>query len=113
LFLVDYGFDPAEDNADLLANLQNAAFGAGLYSTEFQLKDININAPVVGRDPITGKIFLRVRLQKSTKLEETDWAKMALGSEDVSTTGGDIKITIPDLEDDIYFLRIFADEDFQ
>jgi len=49
----------------------------------------------------------------STKLEETDWAKMALGSEDVSTTGGDIKITIPDLEDDIYFLRIFADEDFQ
>ena len=113
VILADYGFDPTTDSSDLLENLQAAAFGAGLYSTEFQLKDININAPVVGRDPETGKIFLRVRIQQSSTLQDTDWAQMALGSEDVSTTGGDIKVTIPDLDDDIYFLRIFTDEEFQ
>jgi hypothetical protein len=113
LFLVDYGFDPTEDNADLLANLQNAAFGAGLYSTEFQLKDINLEVPVIGRDPVTGKIFLRLRIQESSVLQETDWAQMALGSEDVSTTGGDIKVTLPDQEEDVYFLRIFTDEEFK
>jgi hypothetical protein len=113
VLLVEYGFDPALDNADLLANLQNAAFGAGLYSTEFQLKDINLNAPVIGRDPATGKIFLRIRLQQSSTLEATDWAQLPVGSADLSTTGGDIKVTIPDLEDDIYFLRIFTNEDFQ
>ena len=113
LILTDYGFDPDQDDADLLTNLQAAAFGAGLYSTEFQLKDLNLLAPVVGRDPDTGDIFLRLRIQTSSKLQETDWAQLALGSEDVSTTGGDIKITIPDLEDDIYFLRVFTDQDFE
>ena len=113
LFLVDYGCDPDQDNSDLLTNLQAAAFGAGFYSTEFQLKDLNLLGPVVGRDPDTGEIFLRLRIQKSSKLQDADWAQLALGSDDVSTTGGDIKITIPDLEDDIYFLRIFTDQDFE
>ena len=68
---------------------------------------------MVGRDPVTGKIVLHIRIQQSSNLEETDWAQMALVSDDVSTTAGDIKVTVPDLEDDIYFLRIFTDEDFQ
>lgn len=113
VLMVNYGFDPAEDNADLLANLQEAAFGAGLYSTEVQLKDMNLNRPIIGRDPATGKIFLQIRVQQSTSLEETDWAQLPLGSEDVSTTGGDIKVTLPDPEADVYFFRIFTDEEFQ
>ena len=113
VILAAYGFDPTADNSDLLAELQDAAVGAGLFSTEVQLRDININAPIVARDLATGKIFLQIRIQRSSALEETDWTQLPVGSADVATTGGDIKVTLPDQGDDIYFLRIFTDENFQ
>ncbi|MCB1121911.1 MAG: hypothetical protein KJT03_10205, partial [Verrucomicrobiae bacterium] len=113
VLMAAYGFDPNEDNSDQLENLQNAAFGAGLYSTEVQIKDMNLNRPVIGRDPLTGKIYLKIRVQQSTSLDETDWAQLPLGSEDLSTTGGDIKVTLPDQSGDVYFFRVFTDEDFQ
>ncbi|MCB1121838.1 MAG: hypothetical protein KJT03_09840 [Verrucomicrobiae bacterium] len=113
VLMTAFGFNPTEDNSDLLENLQNAAFGAGLYSTEVQIKDMNLDKPVIGRDPLTGKIYLKVRIQQSTSLDETDWAQLPLGSEDVSTTGGDIKVTLPDQSGDVYFFRVFTDEDYQ
>jgi hypothetical protein len=113
LSLVDFGFDPAVDDADLLVSLQDGAFGAGLYSTEFQLKNLNLGAPVIGRDPLTGKISLRLKIQQSSTLESADWANLLLEPVDVSATEGDVEVTIPDLDDQNYFFRIFTDQEVQ
>jgi hypothetical protein len=108
--LVRLGFDPAVIDSDLLAELQSAAIGSGLFSTEFNIRNLNLDVPVIGRDA-AGDIFLRVQIQQSSTLESSDFAQVPLGSEDVSTTGGDIRIKIPDLDDANYFFRVFADED--
>ena len=110
VWLVNFGFDPAVVDEELLADLQAAAIGSGLFSTEFNLRNLNLDVPVIGRDA-AGDIFLRVQIQQSSTLESSDFALVPLGSEDVSTTGGDIRIKIPDLADENYFFRVFADED--
>lgn len=112
LKLARYGFNPAMNNADLLADLNAAAIGAGVYATEENIRNLNIDVPVVGRDPETGKIFVKVRVNQSSTLNTTDWSKVTLSDLEITTEDGDIKITIPDLENLNYFFQIFADENF-
>jgi len=112
VILVNYGFDPTTDDEELLTDLQSAAIGSGLFSTEFNIRNLNLEVPVIGRDA-TGNIFLRIQINQSSTLDSSDWSLVPLGSEDVSTTAGDIKITIPDLDDQNYFFRVFTNEDFQ
>ena len=112
VLLAAFGFDPTVDNAALRDSLYAAAVGAGLYS-ESQVRNLNMLVPLIGRDPTTGDIIVRFRVQKTSELLNDDWSQFVLTPTNTAIDSGDLLIEIPVTGEDTLFIRILADESLQ
>jgi hypothetical protein len=109
LLLAAFGFDPTVDNSSLRDSLFAAAVGAGLYS-EQRVRNLRLGDPVIGRDAATGKLFLRLRVDQTSGLRESDWLQLSLDPGNLDADGGDITIDVPDDTGDTQFFRVQAFE---
>ncbi len=112
VLLAAFGFDPNVDNAALRDSLYAAAVGAGLYS-ESQIRNLNMLVPLIGRDPTTGDIFVRFRVEKTSELLNDDWSQFVLTPTNTAIDSGDLLIEIPVTGEDTLFIRVLADESLQ
>lgn len=63
----------------------------GLYTSN-QMHGLALGRPVLDRDPVTGKMTLRLGLKRSTNL--TDWSDLTVLPGDVGVVGGKLDMTI-------------------
>jgi hypothetical protein len=67
LLMASLGFNFQVSQANLVNTLFNNAHGAGLF-TQSQLQVLNVNSPLLARDPFTGLFTLTIGVEKSTLL---------------------------------------------
>ena len=112
VLLAAFGFDPTVDTATLRDSLYAAAVGAGLYS-ESEIRNLNMLVPLIARDPQTGEIFVRFRVQETSELLSDDWSQFILTPTNTALDSGDLLIEIPVAGEDTLFIRVLADESLQ
>ena len=112
VLLAAFGFDPNVDNAALRDSLYAAAVGAGLYS-ESQIRNLNMLVPLIARDPQTGEIVVRFRVEETSELLSDDWSQFTLTPTNTAIDTGDLLIEIPVAGEDTLFIRVLADESLQ
>jgi uncharacterized repeat protein (TIGR02543 family) len=88
-----YGSNPLNDDSALVSALSAAGGGMGVAIT---------------RDSVTGDFLLNLDLTQSTNLD--DWSDLPLSSGDVSVSGGDIRVQLPDPPSPAAFWRFSASE---
>ena len=112
VLLVDFGFDPNVDNSGLRDDLYEAAVGAGLYA-EPQIRNLNVNVPLIQRDAQTGQIPVRFHFEQSSALLLNDYSHFMLTPENTATDAGDLLIELPGETEDTFYIRLHASKALQ
>jgi uncharacterized delta-60 repeat protein len=99
------GFNWQDHQADLVSTYYSAANGAGLYTTS-QLQALQIDTPVLVRDPLNGGFTLTLGIARSTDLNE--FSPFPINTPQVSVNAnGELQVRFTTY-DDAAFFRIEA-----
>jgi hypothetical protein len=94
------GFDWQSAQPALVSAYQSGANGAG-YFTQSQLQALNVNAPLIARNPANGLFELTLGLSKSTNL--TTYAPFPLTAPQVQVNQGNIRVFIWDTNNAAFY----------
>jgi hypothetical protein len=99
------GFNWQDSQPDLVSTYYSAANGAGLYTTS-QIQALQINTPVLARDPLSGGFTLTLGLARSKDLNQ--FSPFPVSTPQVSVNAnGELEIRFV-TQDDAAFFRVEA-----
>jgi Repeat of unknown function (DUF5650) len=94
-YLAPFGFDWQASQPTLVSNLFANASQAGLYTTN-QMQALNVDTPLLFKDPQTGDFALTIAVQKSTNLVQFSPFPMTPQQTTISNGNLLFQFTIPD-----------------
>lgn len=99
------GFDWQTPQTNLVSIYRNTASGAGYY-TQSQLQALNVNAPLIARNPANGLFELTLGLSRSTNL--STFSPLPLTAPQVQVNQGNIRVFIWDTNNAAFY-RLYAE----